>query len=640
METSPTPKPGRWAVVGPDAPNAAASLAAAGIAVEEHPGLASLAATQSVPDVVVCISTTAAGTGRDARNLPGRAADRLLDVLAWVQAWLADERFAGSLLVVVTRGGVVVDRGRRGEDVTALDHTPIWGLVRSAQSENPGRFVLVDLDDAPASWAALPAAARTGESEVAVRGGQLWARRLVRVSPPEPLAPSLDPEGTVLVTGGTGTLGGLVARHLVERHGVRSLVLTSRRGPQAPGASALVAELEAQGAEVSVAACDVADRAALARVLASVPRRRPLRGVVHAAGALDDGVVGSLTAARLNTVWAPKAIGAWNLHELTREMEADLSVFVVFSSTAGLLGASGQANYAAASVFLDTLMEHRQSQGLPGVSMAWGLWDQPTGLTGQLDATALARMRRSGIVPLSTDAALELFDMALHHPPVVAAAGLDLHSLRDAAGTAQVPAAWGRLIGRTGRAPVTDAGPEPSRLARSLIGSSEAERHRVLVDLVRTEAAAVLGHSGPEAVETERAFKDMGFDSLTAVELRNRLGAHTGLRLPTTLVFDHPTVVRLSRELEDRLVPRPASPEEEARRRLADLEAALSSLSSRSSPGRDEVVVGELRAGLQRALSKLTAGDGAAGRSIEDELQSADADEVLDFIDREFGEVT
>jgi polyketide synthase 12 len=371
--------------------------------------------------------------------------------------------------------------------------------------------------------------------------------------------PGFDPQGTVLITGGTGTLGGLVARHLVEAHRVRSLVLTSRRGLQAPGASELVATLEASGAEVMVAACDAADRKALAEVLAQIDHdaRLPLRAVVHTAGVVDDGVVSLLTSERVDAVLAPKAIGAWNLHELTRDL--DLSAFVLFSSAAGISGTPGQANYAAANVFLDALAEHRRGLGLPAVSLAWGQWEEASGTTGQLDEAQRERLRSAGFVPLTTDEALGLFDAAVDGGDAVTMPiRVDLPALRSAARMARLPALWHRLAGSPTRPMPVAASGKPgmdrSEFLRRLAGSSnEAERLRVLVEVVQAEVAAVLGHSRSEAVETESAFKDLGFDSLTAVELRNRLNLLTGLRLPATVAFDHPTVTLLSQEVHARV---------------------------------------------------------------------------------------
>jgi acyl carrier protein len=444
------------------------------------------------------------------------------------------------------------------------------------------------------------------------------------------------------VTGGTGTLGAIVARHLVTAHGVRSLLLTSRRGPEAPGATRLVGELEAVGAMVTVAACDTSDRAALAEAIAGLPADRPLRGVVHAAGVLDDGVVGALTPERCATVWAPKATGAWHLHELAHDLGLDLTAFVVFSSTAGTVGAAGQANYAAASAFVDALVEHRHAAGLPALSLAWGLWDEASGLTAAVDDTVRARFRRAGILPLATAEALDLLDRALSSgSPAVVALNLDLGGLRSG----RAPAVWRSMVGggtAVNRFHPSPAGASDDRtgLALRLVGLGPTERRRALADLVRAEAAAVLGHAGPEAVAPDRPFKDLGFDSLTAVELRNRLGAQADLVLPTTVVFDHPTVDALARELDHLLAPAAVSPEDEARRRLAELESALAALpgswgSSASSGEGDRALAAELRAGLERALSRLSGSGG--GPAAVDELAAASAADLMALIDRELG---
>ncbi|WP_301549382.1 type I polyketide synthase, partial [Planomonospora parontospora] len=338
-------------------------------------------------------------------DVPGAVRSVVGEALGVVQAWLAEERFASSRLVVVTRGAVAV--GAEDVDVRLA---PVWGLLRAAQAENPGRFVLVDTDGAAESAQVVPAVAALGESEAAVRGGELRVPRLVRVPGADGAAAVWGADGTVLVTGGTGGLGALVARHLVVEHGVRHLLLTSRRGLEAPGAVELAAELEALGARVTVAACDVADRQALADLLAAVPAEHPLRGVVHAAGVADNGLVGTLSPERIDAVFRPKADAAWYLHELTAEL--DLSAFVLFSSAGGMVLAAGQGNYAAANVFLDGLAAYRRARGLAAQALAWGLWDVDTGLSRWLSDTDLQRMRRQGLPAFSAEEGLALFDAA------------------------------------------------------------------------------------------------------------------------------------------------------------------------------------------------------------------------------------
>ncbi|MBU3869450.1 SDR family NAD(P)-dependent oxidoreductase, partial [Streptomyces sp. 4503] len=380
------------------------------------------------------------------------------------------------------------------------------------------------------------------------------------LSVPQPLRE----RDTVLITGGTGTLGGLVARHLVERHGVRDVVLAGRRGPDAPGAAELTAALRESGAQVRVVACDVADRDELARLLDTVP---DLRMVVHTAGVLDDGVVESLTAERVREVLRPKVDAAWHLHELTAGRE--LAEFVVFSSAAGVLGSPGQGAYAAANAWLDALMAHRRAAGLPGVSVAWGLWAERSGMTGHLSDRDLARMARAGATPLATDQGLRLLDSArAATEAVVLATPLDATALRAQAEAGALPALFHGLV----RAPIRRAtgaasGDDASSLRDRMTAMPVAEREQHVLDLVRTHVATVLGHGTLADVDTARTFAETGFDSLTAVELRNRLRTATGVRLPATAIFDYPTpavlAAHLLRELDgtvDEAVPPPAAP--------------------------------------------------------------------------------
>ncbi|OBH98098.1 type I polyketide synthase [Mycobacterium sp. E2733] len=347
--------------------------------------------------------------------------------------------------------------------------------------------------------------------------------------------------GTVLITGGTGMAGSTLARHLVTQHGVRNVVLLSRSGPEAPGSAELIAELEEAGAVARAVVCDAADREALAAAIADIPASHPLTGVIHAAGVLDDAVVTSLTPERVDAVLRAKVDAAWNLHELTRDL--DLSVFVMFSSMAGLVGSSGQGNYAAANSFLDGLAAHRRAVGLPAISLGWGLWDQASAMTGGLDAADLARLGRDGILALSSDEAMELFDTALIvDEPFMAPARIDLNALR--AHATAVPPLFADLLNAPARRQVDDslaAAKSKSALAHRLHGLPEPEQHAVLLDLVRSHIATVLGNTTPEAIDPDKAFQDLGFDSLTAVEMRNRLKTATGLALSPTLIFDYPT---------------------------------------------------------------------------------------------------
>ncbi|MFF3787632.1 type I polyketide synthase, partial [Streptomyces sp. NPDC001933] len=464
---------------------------------------------------------------------------RVTEVLARLQRWLTDE--SSARLVVVTCGAV-------GE-VSDLGAAAVWGLVRSAQSEHPERIVLVDVEGDPAGFDGVAGLVGLGEPQVAVRGGEVLVPRLGRVavspvgSDAAGAAGASGSGGAVLVTGAGGALGGLVARHLVTVRGVRDLVLVSRRA-----GTGLVAELEGLGASVRWVECDVTDRGALEGVVSGIVREGGLAGVVHAAGVVDDGVLESLTPERVAGVLRPKADAAWYLHELTAGL--DLSFFVLFSSAAGVLGSAGQANYAAANAFLDALASKRHAQGLPATSLAWGPWAEG-GMAGRLDAADIARMRRGGIPPLSVEEGLALFDQALGaDEAVLAPVRLDLGVLRKAP---VVPHLLRGLIRTTHRRAARAGSGQSSALVQRLLTLGTDERTQLILDTVRGEVAAVLGHASGEAVPAERAFTELGFDSLTAVELRNRLNTVTGLRLPATLVFDYPSAGQLADHLTDEL---------------------------------------------------------------------------------------
>ncbi len=490
------------------------------------------------------------------------------EALTLAQTWLADERFDAAKLVFVTRGAVAT----AGEDVTDLDAAGIWGLIRSAQTEHPERFVLLDLDGQEASRGVLSHALVPGAPQLALRDGEARAPRLGRVAPAVGAAPALDPTGTVLITGATGALGGLVARHLVTRYDVTNLLLVSRRGEDAPGTTELATELAGLGAVATFAACDVSDRAALERLLAGIPAERPLTGVVHTAGVLDDGTFEAQTPDRLSAVALPKADAARHLHELV----GDVEMFVLFSSLSGTYGTAGQSNYAAANAYLDGLAHHRRANGLAATSLAWGLWQTDTGMGTDSDRAA-----RGGIGTLSAVDGLALFDAALatdeaHLVPV----HLDLAVLRT---HPTVPAILHGLVRPARRA--VRAADTASRLG--LAGLVGPERHRAVLDLVRTQVAAVLGYDTPDAVHAGRAFKELGFDSLTAVELRNGLNAVTGMRLPATLVFDYPNAGALADHLVEELFGATEAPAAEVRAaKVADDEPiAIVSMSCRYPGG-------------------------------------------------------
>ncbi|MFJ9853245.1 type I polyketide synthase [Streptomyces sp. NPDC101150] len=585
-----------------------------GLSLQPHADLHDLAEAGGHDTVLVPPATETAGTVESVHAATAGALDA-------IQSWLADERFADSRLVFVTRGAV---------DGTDLAGAAVWGLVRSAQSENPGRFGLVDIDD-DAEATLLRRALASDEPQLLVRGGEVLAARLARTQSEH--AMTWDPSGTVLVTGGTGGLGRAVARHLVTEHGVRNLLLVSRSGPAAEGIDDLVAELRCGGAEAVVEACDVTDAAAVTNLMA----RHVPTAVVHTAGVLDDGVVGSLTAERLAAVLRPKVDAAWNLHEATKGL--DLDAFVVFSSVAGTFGSAGQANYAAGNAFLDALARRRRAQGLPAASLAWGPWSQDSGMTGTLADADVQRMARSGMPPLTTEEGLALFDVALGSAaPMVLPVRLDLAALR-AQGEPQ-PLLRG-LIRTPGRrtAAATTHGDAAAGFAQRLTGLSAAEGREVVLDAVRGQVAVVLGHAGAMEIDQDRAFLDLGFDSLTAVELRNRLSALTGIRLPATLLFDYPTPAELVDLLHARIAPEPSVGPEVLLGELARLEGTFGGLDITEEmheqiAGRLEV----LRAKWHGLRDTAVAAGQDGSPSDEDfDFESASDDEVFDLLDNELG---
>ncbi|BCJ41922.1 hypothetical protein GCM10010168_88180 [Actinoplanes ianthinogenes] len=526
-------------------------------------------------------------------DVPGRALAVTTEVLALVQAWLAEPRLAGSRLVVRTQHAVTV----LPDEEIDLAVAPVWGLIRAAQAENPERFVLLDTDG-EVTDGILAQALAGGEPELAVRAGQVVVPRLA----PRPAGlagaggvdgtasvaggagsvdgtvsvtggtggpdgtvsvtggtggvdgtvsvagtvsvtgGAWDPDGTVLITGGTGGLGAIVAEHLVRAHGVRKLVLTSRRGPDAPGAPELIARLADLGGHAEAVACDVSDRAALAGLLARIGDR--LTGIVHAAGVAANGMAADLTSEQIATVFTPKVRAGWLLHELTADLP--LTNFVLFSSAGGLVLAAGQGNYAAANVFLDALAEHRRRAGLPGTAVAYGLWQAETGMSSQMDDSHLQRMDRLGLPALPTADALALLDRAIGDDrAAVVAVPVDRVALRKR--TDDLPALL-RGLAPARRRTTAPAG-SGSSLARQLAGLDPAQREATVLEVVRGTVATVLGHASADAVAADRAFKDLGFDSLSAVELRNVLNTATGLRLSPTLVFDHPSALAVTRHI-------------------------------------------------------------------------------------------
>ncbi|MFE0186298.1 SDR family NAD(P)-dependent oxidoreductase, partial [Streptomyces olivaceus] len=540
---------GLWAVLGDgDGAPVLEALRGAGAAPDAYRDLdgllAALDAGATAPDLLVWT----VGDRHD--DTVTAAHDHTATALATARALLLDERLAGTRLLAVTEGAAGPN------PATGVAAATVWGFLRTAHTETPGRFLLADTDRDPASLRLLPAVAAGDEPQVALRAGRAHAPRLTRSTDRanDTTAP-FGPDSTVLLTGATGHIGRLIARRLVREHGVRRLVLVSRRGGEAT--RDLTAELAGAGCEVTTLGCDPADHGALRTALAGVRAEHTPTAVVHAAGVLDDGVVTSLTPDQLTTVLRPKVDAAWNLHELTRD--EPLTAFVLMSSVSGVLGGAGQANYAAANAFLDALAAHRSDLGLPGQSHAWGLWDQDDvsgGMASGLDTTDRARLARLGVAPLPEDQALALFDRAVTDPaPLAVPTRLDLRQVREQAESEGIPPLLRGLV-----RPPRPAGSDGTFTER-LTALTPDERIDLALGLVRDLAAAVLGHASADRVPATRAFRDSGFDSLGALELRNRLNNATGLRLPAGLVFDHPTPTELAAHLVDQLPG--AAPQEE-----------------------------------------------------------------------------
>ncbi|HEY8980291.1 MAG TPA: SDR family NAD(P)-dependent oxidoreductase, partial [Streptomyces sp.] len=524
----------------------------------------------------------------------------------------------------LTRNAVAV-----GED-SAVDprHAELWGLGRTAALEQPEQWAgLIDLSSDPdVTTLATLLTGTTGEDQTAIRGTTAYARRLHRHTP-RTTPHTWDPDGAVLITGGTGALGSLVARHLVSEHGVQRLHLISRQGPDAPGA----AELTDLGAQVTITACDASDEDQLAALLDTIP---DLTAVIHTAGVLDDALITDLTPDRLDTVMRPKAHAAWNLHRLTRHR--DLKAFVLFSSAAGTLGSAGQANYAAANAHLDALAVHRHAQGLPATSIAWGRWAGEGLAAGD---SAVERLERDGVGAMAPEEALAAFDEVLAgSEPCVMVIDVD----------------WGRFVPRwtAGRpspllaalpearqaavetVSVEDAGGRPGAALRArLSGLGKSEQHWQLLELVRREVAAVLGHSAAKARETitaSRSFRELGFDSLTAVELRKRLNSATGLGLAASLAFDHPTPEALAEHLWTELHPDVPSGVTGAAAVLDELELLRDPITALTDTSATEV------ASRLKELLRLCDTSTSPGES-RTELETASDDEMFKFLGEEFG---
>nr|WP_093175964.1 type I polyketide synthase [Sinosporangium album] len=568
-----------------------------------------------------------------AEQTGGAGFDVVLDSLA--------REFVDASLRLTAPGGWFLEMGKtdiRDPDVVARDHPGVRYQAFDLRDAGPDliQTMLAELFPLWSDGTLEPLPTTAWPAALAPRAFRhlSQARHVGKVALTLP-AP-LDPEGTVLITGGTGVLGGLLARHLAAVHGVRHLLLVGRRGGDAPGAADLLAELAALGASASAVACDTTDRDQVAAVLDAIPGEHPLTAVVHAAGVLDDGILETLTPERLDAVLRPKADAAWILHELTKDRE--LSAFVLFSSAAGVLGNAGQANYAAANVFLDALAETRQAAGLPAVSIDWGLWERASTMTGHLADGDKARLARAGVAPLSDADGLALFGRALAAgPPSVVAAPIHRAALR--AHGADHPLLAGPASLRERR--TASAGPAPGQrtLAERLQRLSPPEREQALLDLVRRHAAAVLGHTSADAIDRTRPFKALGFDSLASVEFRNRLRTATGLGLSATVVFDFPTPTDLAAELGARLFPGHADETgagpAPVLAEIDRLEAALAALAALTAEhGHDAEAGGheQVTVRLRALLAAWT-----STRPVDEDLADATDTELFRELDSELG---
>jgi acyl transferase domain-containing protein/NADPH:quinone reductase-like Zn-dependent oxidoreductase len=437
-------------------------------------------------------------------------------------------------------------------------------------------------------------------------------------------------DATVLITGGTGALGGIVARHLAAQHSVDHVLLTSRHGPAAEGAAELEADLASLGCTATITACDVTDRHQLASVLDGIPAEHPLGAVIHTAGVLDDATLANLTPEHLDRVLRPKLDAAMHLHELTSHLE--LSQFVLFSSAAATLGAPGQGNYAAANAFLDALARHRRAQGLPGTSLAWGLWAHTSNLTQGLEEADRARLARLGMAPLATERALELFDIGrAHEDPLLIPMQLDTSSLRTQEHAGMLPALLRSILPSRARPAVAGS------LAKRLAGLPERERDGAVLELVRGHLAAVLMHNSPQAIEVAQAFKEIGLDSLGAVEFRNRLSRATGLRLPSTLIFDHPSCLTVAHYLRSQLDEQGAPlPNPEIDKELAEFNALLEVLSTdKLARARADGQLSSLNTALTTLLASNTDGLDEETQADKERLARASSDELIELVDQE-----
>ncbi|HWO66145.1 MAG TPA: type I polyketide synthase, partial [Umezawaea sp.] len=540
----------------------------------------------------------------------------LAEVHGIVRHWVRQDPVPAEPLVVVTRDALGVD----GSPVNPSG-AAVWGLLRSAQEEHPGLVTLLDLPaGAPLSDRLVTAAMATRRPRLAVRGNRVLEPRLVaaRVSGHRPPLAN----GTVLITGGTGTLGSLIAEHLVTQHHVKHLHLISRRGPDAPNAEHLHETLTQLGATVTITACDITDPDQLAAAVHGA--EPPLSGVIHTAGVLHDATFTALTPDDLNTTLRPKAQAAQHLHRLTRDTE--LAAFVLFSSIAATIGNAGQAAYSAANAAMEAVVADRRAQGLSAVAIAWGLWADTSEMTSKLGQAELHRAAQRGLVPMSAAEALAMFDAALTSAaPTVIAAKLDLTRLRT--GDTADPLLRTLVHTSARRRTATTSTDGPS-LATRLAPLSPAARARTVLNLVRHSAGSVLGHSDISAIGNNSLFTDLGFDSLTGVELRNSLTAESGVQLPATLIFDHPTPQALAAYIVDHLPLDDRRPEP-ALRELDRLESALPALLAEESTR--TAAADRLRRLLAQLTTEADVDTDTGAMSID--AENASIDDLFDFLD-------
>ncbi|MFD0363634.1 SDR family NAD(P)-dependent oxidoreductase [Nocardia sp. GCM10030253] len=548
----------------------------------------------------------------------GRGVDVVLDSLA--------NEFVDASLRLLPRGGRFIEMGmidRRDPGTVAQDHPGVRYRAFHLMDAGPDRLqeimteLLVlfesgvlqpiqvtawDVREAPEVFRFMSQARHIGKNVLTI---------------PVPW----NPAGTVLVTGGTGGLGAVVARHLVAERGVRNLVLASRRGPAAEGAAELAAEMIAHGVQVEIVAADVADPEAVSALLATIPAEHPLTAVVHTAGVIDDGMFESMTAANLSTVFGPKVDAAHHLHEATKDL--DLAAFVLYSSIAGVIGGPGQANYAAANAYLDALARRRHLAGLPATALAWGAWRGASGMTAQLGDQDWARMRREGMLPIDDVHGMTLFEAALAGgQPAAVAARLDM-SVLSAMDAADLPAML-RGLARSSRRAAAARSSESAKFAAGLIGLGPADQDRVIVEAIRAQAAAVLGHQSPDAIDVERPFQELGFDSLGVMEFRNRVKSAVGINLGTTVVFDHPTPAALAAYIRQEIAPADDAP---ARIKSEVESLARSCAGAELDPDDRRDIATRLRAVLREL-------DGVPDNESIGHLAAADDSELFEFIDQ------